>query len=345
MHPSRAVEENTALGIATKVGLCISIVCLLVTVVIMFGVKVKSEMIKVHRQLALSLLLTEVVFLVGVDRNAVPSPDGLCTTFAAVLHYLLLVTFSWMLIEGVHILVYLIAVFFSSKVYILYYFLGWGIPLPIVALSLGLRFCDYGSSTYCWISDDVAIWAFRAPVMLVLAVNLVILVVTITVVVKEKRKRDKDVSAVVESLRTAVVLFPVLGLCWLMGLFIFGDNATYTDVIGWIFFLLVVLQGILIFVFNCFLKKEVRTAVLKKLGYEKHKLNRNLGSGTTRSSPGTIVRTLKKKFSTSAFSTQSRKDSTSSTASTTPLQLKVYDCKDTSLGDGLSAIHESTEKL
>ena len=39
LHTEFPQEENTALGIATKVGLCISIVCLLVTVVIMFGVK------------------------------------------------------------------------------------------------------------------------------------------------------------------------------------------------------------------------------------------------------------------------------------------------------------------
>ena len=110
-------------------------------------VRVKSDLPKVHRQLALSLLLTELVFLIGVDRQAVPSPDGLCTTFAAALHYLLLVTFTWMLIEGVHIFIFLVVVFFSPKVYIVYYFLGWTIPVPIVALSLGLRFCDYGSPT------------------------------------------------------------------------------------------------------------------------------------------------------------------------------------------------------
>ena len=32
-------ESNVVLSIATKVGLCISIICLLVTVVILFGVK------------------------------------------------------------------------------------------------------------------------------------------------------------------------------------------------------------------------------------------------------------------------------------------------------------------
>ena len=108
--------------------------------------RVKSDLPKVHRQLALSLLLTDITFLIGVDRQAVPSPDGLCTTFAAVLHYLLLVTFTWMLIEGVHIFIMIVIVFFSKKVYIVYYFIGWGLPLIIVGITLGVRFCDYGST-------------------------------------------------------------------------------------------------------------------------------------------------------------------------------------------------------
>ena len=105
----------------------------------------KSDLPKVHRQLALSLLLTELVFLIGVDRQAVPSPDGLCTTFAAVIHYLLLVTFTWMLIEGVHMFIMIVVVFFSKKIYIVFYFLGWGLPIIIVGITLGVRFCDYGS--------------------------------------------------------------------------------------------------------------------------------------------------------------------------------------------------------
>ena len=108
--------------------------------------RVKNDLPKIHRQLALSLLLTDVTFLIGVDRQAVPSPDGLCTTFAAVLHYFLLVTFTWMLIEGIHLCIKLVIVYFSKKIYIIYYFLGWGLPIIIVGITLGVRFCDYGST-------------------------------------------------------------------------------------------------------------------------------------------------------------------------------------------------------
>lgn len=60
-----------------------------------------------------------------------------------------------------------------------------------------------------------------------------------------------------EALRTVLILSPVLGLCWLLGLFIFGDNLTYIAVIEWIFFVVVTAQGVIIFGLHCVINKEV----------------------------------------------------------------------------------------
>lgn len=65
-----------------------------------------------------------------------------------------------------------------------------------------------------------------------------------------------------EALRTAFILFPVLGLCWLLGLFIFGENLTYIAVIEWIFFVVVIAQGVLIFLLHCVINKEVLFTLL-----------------------------------------------------------------------------------
>ena len=111
------------------------------------SLRLENKMLhRVHRQLATALGLAQLVFLVGVDRSAVPSPDQLCTAWAALLHYLLLVTFLWQLCEGVHLYLYLGKVFANYRKWeAAYYFLAWGLPLLIVGPTLGLRFCDYGS--------------------------------------------------------------------------------------------------------------------------------------------------------------------------------------------------------
>ena len=105
----------------------------------------KNKLHHIHRQLALALCLAQVVFLIGVDRTSVPSPDWLCTSIAAILHYLLLVTFAWQLVEGIHLYLFVVKVFFNEKIMRAYYPCAWGIPLIIVAITVGVRFCDYGS--------------------------------------------------------------------------------------------------------------------------------------------------------------------------------------------------------
>jgi hypothetical protein len=100
----------------------------------------------IHRQLALSLCLSQLVFLIGVDRNAIPYPDFLCTFIAALLHYLLLCTFAWELIEGIHLYLYIVQVFYNEKIVWAYYPLAWGKKMTerIQLIILCIRdTCDY----------------------------------------------------------------------------------------------------------------------------------------------------------------------------------------------------------
>jgi len=75
----------------------------------------------------------------------VPSPDALCTTIAVLLHYLFLCAFAWQLVEGVHLYLLIVKVFYNKKVIWFYYPLSWGVPAIVVAITVGVKFCDYGS--------------------------------------------------------------------------------------------------------------------------------------------------------------------------------------------------------
>ncbi len=66
------------------------------------------------------------MFLVGVDRVSIPYPDAACTTIAALLHYLLLCTFAWELIEGIHLYLFIVKVFYNKKIIWSYFPLAWG---------------------------------------------------------------------------------------------------------------------------------------------------------------------------------------------------------------------------
>ena len=70
-----------------------------------------------------------------------------CKVVAMVLHYFFLSSFTWMMVEG-------IALYFSctrglynhGDMRMKYCFVGWGIPLVIVVISIGAEFPHYGNS-------------------------------------------------------------------------------------------------------------------------------------------------------------------------------------------------------
>jgi len=90
---------------------------------------------KIHGNFALALCLAQTVFLVGVDRVAVPSPDALCKIIAFLLHYLLLSTWAWMLVEGVHLYMMLVRVFFNQKIFFFYMAAAWSKLTMIYCIS------------------------------------------------------------------------------------------------------------------------------------------------------------------------------------------------------------------
>ena len=91
-----------------------------------YRVKDSTYLYKIHGNLAIALCLAQSVFLIGVDRVAVPSPDGLCTFIAILLHYLLLATWAWMLVEGVHLYMMLVRIFYNRKIFYFYVAAAWG---------------------------------------------------------------------------------------------------------------------------------------------------------------------------------------------------------------------------
>ncbi|XP_052242522.1 adhesion G protein-coupled receptor L3-like [Dreissena polymorpha] len=114
MSPFVQADSNSiALRIVSIVGVSVSVICLLVTVVVhlMVWKYVKSDRVTLLLNLCVSLLLAYIVFLAGVDRT---ESRVFCVLIAALLHYLYLAVFCLMLAQSVEIGITL-AVVFASK--------------------------------------------------------------------------------------------------------------------------------------------------------------------------------------------------------------------------------------
>uniref|UniRef100_A0A674HPL7 Adhesion G-protein coupled receptor D1 n=1 Tax=Taeniopygia guttata TaxID=59729 RepID=A0A674HPL7_TAEGU len=176
-----------------------------------------------------------------------------------------LVTFG-MLVEGFHLYSMVIKVFGSEESKHLYYYgIGWGCPLVICVISAMSSLDSYGESGNCWLSlENGAIWAFVAPAMFVILVNIGILIAVTRVISRisaDSYKVHGDANAFKLTAKAVAVLLPILGSSWIFGILAVNAHAL---VFQYIFAVFNSLQGFFMFLFHCLLNSEVRAAFKHK---------------------------------------------------------------------------------
>ena len=111
----------------------------------------------IHINLCISLAIAQITFVAGIDKTGPPNDDVVpihCQVIAVLLHYFFLVTFMWMLMEGVVLYVALVRVFVKHKkrYMIAFTVTSYGLPLlymGLLTLPLGFSLGDsphYGYS-------------------------------------------------------------------------------------------------------------------------------------------------------------------------------------------------------
>jgi hypothetical protein len=71
----------------------------------------RGDRTTIHRNLCICLLCAEILLVFGLDAT---ENAGLCATVAGFLHYFFLASFSWMLVEGIHVYYMLVKVILAS---------------------------------------------------------------------------------------------------------------------------------------------------------------------------------------------------------------------------------------
>ncbi|XP_016111694.1 adhesion G-protein coupled receptor D2-like [Sinocyclocheilus grahami] len=192
-----------------------------------------------------------------------------CWLVTALLHLFFLSSFCWMLVEGLLLWSKVVSVNISEERRMkLYYVLGWGLPVVIVAVTLAATLDRYKAQQYCWLNlQSHVIWAFAGPVLFVLAVNAVVLFRVVMVTVASARRRAKMLTPSSDSklhtldltwaaTRPVLILLPVLGLTWLCGVLVH-----LSVVVAYLFITLNAFQGLYIFLVYAVYNSEVRNAI------------------------------------------------------------------------------------
>ncbi|KAM9856424.1 adhesion G protein-coupled receptor E5 [Aulostomus maculatus] len=252
-----SVEHTFSLRLITKVGLTISLLCLLLCILTFkFCRSIHGTRTTIHLHLCICLFLADLVFLAGITQT---KPVGGCRFVAALLHLFFLGVFTWTLLEGVQ-LYRMVVLVFNATIRPLYLFItGYGTPLIIVIISAIIRPDGYGTSEYCWLSQaDGLIWSFIGPVCLIIVLNVFFFFITVWRLAQKFSSLNPDLSKlnkIKAFTATAVAQLCILGLMWVFGAFLFQkDNI----VAVYIFTILNSLQGLLVFVMHCLMSKQVR---------------------------------------------------------------------------------------
>ncbi|CAL8343213.1 unnamed protein product [Lota lota] len=259
--------HQVALSIIGYIGCSISIFCLAITLVtfaILSSVStIRNQRYHIHANLSFAILVAEILLLISARFEPGTLP---CKVMAVLLHFFFLSAFAWMLVEGLHLYSMVVKVFGSEgSKHLYYYAIGWGSPLVICVVSMTSSMPSYGEVDNCWLSlKNGAIWAFVAPALFVIVVNIGILISVTRIISRisaESYKVHGDANAVKLTAKAVAVLLPILGISW-----IFGVLAVNTHSLPFLYIFAVFnsLQGFFVFLFHCLLNSEVRAAFKHK---------------------------------------------------------------------------------
>jgi len=249
--------EELALDLITKIGCSFAFICLVACILTFACVRNLSAVrYRIHLNLCVALAAAQLIFVAGIEATNI---KGVCKAVAIILHYFFIASFAWMCVEAIHLFTKIVSVFNMQAIRMRHYFaLGWGIPAVIVIISVSVDYDKYSTSKLCWLSlEGDFIWAFISPVIIIVSVNAAVLIAVIVVRVSLKGNplKPTENKKFAGALKTVIVLFPLLGLCWVFGLM---GVVTQSRPFLYAFVVLSSLQGVFILVFQCIGNTEVR---------------------------------------------------------------------------------------
>ena len=227
---------------------------------------------KILMNLAAAIIVSNLFILIGGPITSRFPSKNLCTSVAIILHMFFLAQFSWMSVMAFEMIRSLRRAtklspdskHFKTRLLIVYFVLGWSIPLVITVTSIVVNFTtdnlvlygelEDGTQGSCWINHlESAVVAFIVPVALSILFNGIAFVCVTVLLCGAWRTESKlDKEKHVPFLRVYVAIFSITGLTWLFGFLAILAGTVW----AWYpFIILNTTQGFIIFIVFIFTKK------------------------------------------------------------------------------------------
>uniref|UniRef100_A0A8C8DMA1 Adhesion G protein-coupled receptor B1b n=1 Tax=Oryzias sinensis TaxID=183150 RepID=A0A8C8DMA1_9TELE len=260
------------------VGCGVSSLTLLLLIIIYVSVwkYIRSERSVILINFCLSIICSNALILVGQTqaRNKV-----VCTLVAALLHFFFLSSFCWVLTEAWQSYMAVTGRLRNRIIRKRFLCLGWGLPALVVAVSVGFtKAKGYGTVNYCWLSlEGGLLYSFVGPAAAVVLVNMVIGILVFNKLVSKDGITDvKLKERAGASLWSSCVVLPLLALTWMSAVLAITDRRSALFQI--LFAVFDSLEGFIIVMVHCILRREVQDAVKCRVVDRKDDGNGDSGS-------------------------------------------------------------------
>ncbi|XP_068702491.1 adhesion G protein-coupled receptor B3-like isoform X2 [Montipora foliosa] len=159
----------------TYIGIGISYFILILAIVhIVWKIEIHGgEVMRIN--MCAAIIAMQTFFLIGAH---VPAQQTLCGFLAFAIYFSVLAEFCWLLLHGLRIHGKIKKIFSSSlNIEIVYVVIGWGLPMLLAFLAIGVKIDPKHPDEVCWeAAAGSSMWGYAAPLVLISLFNGAILI-------------------------------------------------------------------------------------------------------------------------------------------------------------------------
>ncbi|XP_066919973.1 uncharacterized protein [Clytia hemisphaerica] len=225
----------------------------------------KTMKIRIHQNLMFVFLLSFLVLKISlwfVPDLQKKSKAG-CLVVSLSSYFFTLCTLSWMMVEGINIVILVVFVFqhHKNKLFKLYLLIGYGFPLILTGIFGGVYHDQFQNAEYCTALGGDYIWLLKGPLTLMLVINVVLFLMIIVKIRKSAKESKpwKNTKRTNSSMKTFLVLVPLLGLPFILAPFV-----EYNKYIAYAFVLMNSLSGLYLFIGHVLIDPVIKDKVLRR---------------------------------------------------------------------------------
>ncbi|XP_061587040.1 vasoactive intestinal polypeptide receptor 2-like [Cololabis saira] len=226
----------------------------------------------IHLNLFVSFILRAVAVLVKDDilfNRSSQCSNQLslvgCKASLVFFQYFIMANFFWLLVEGLYLHTLLVVIFSENRHFIVYMFIGWGIPTVFVSAWVITRI--YLEDTGCWERNENPIpnWVINGPIGFSILVNFIQFISIIRILVQKLRCPDvggNDQSQYRRLAKSTLLLIPLFGIHYVV--FVSPTESIAEDYKIFFDLALGSFQGLVVAILYCFLNSEVQGELKRK---------------------------------------------------------------------------------